>query len=97
MREFNCWNISIVQQYGRFKECRICSAVFGKSRQFFLLRKNDRADLEEMARDLGLTELTKHAILSYPLPDQQRDEDKHVPFTHLPPHRGRHAHLRHRA
>jgi hypothetical protein len=27
MRKFNYWNISIVQQYGRFKESRIRSAV----------------------------------------------------------------------
>ena len=45
MRRFNCWNISIVQQYSRFKESRIRSAVFGNSRQFFLMRQNDRADL----------------------------------------------------
>ena len=38
MRKFNCWNISIVQQYGRFKESCIRSAVFGNSRQFFLMR-----------------------------------------------------------
>ncbi|MBA3831721.1 MAG: hypothetical protein H0X34_07480 [Chthoniobacterales bacterium] len=82
MRKFNCWNISIVQQYGRFKESRIRSAVFGNSRQFFLMRQNDRADLEDMARDIGLTELTKHAILSYPLPDQQKD-DKFAAFTYL--------------
>ena len=83
MRKFNCWNISIVQQYGRFKESRIRSAVFGNSRQFFLMRQNDRADLEDMSQDLGLTELTKHAILSYPLPDQQRGEEKYAPFTYL--------------
>ena len=46
MRKFNCWNISIVQQYARFKESRIRSAVFGNSRQFFLMRQNDRADIE---------------------------------------------------
>ncbi len=83
MRTFNCWNISIVQQYGRFKESRIRSAVFGNSRQFFLMRQNDRADLEDMSRDLGLTEPTKHAILTYPLPDQQSGEDKYAPFTYL--------------
>ena len=82
MRKFNCWNISIVQQYGRFKESRIRSAVFGNSRQFFLMRQNDRADLDDMAADIGLTELTKHAILSYPLPDQQRGE-KFAAFTYL--------------
>jgi hypothetical protein len=82
MRKFNCWNISIVQQYGRFKESRIRSAVFGNSRQFFLMRQNDRADLEDMGSDIGLTELTKHAILSYPLPDQQSGE-KFAAFTYL--------------
>ena len=82
MRKFNCWNISIVQQYGRFKESRIRSAVFGNSRQFFLMRQNDRADLDDMASDIGLTELTKHAILSYPLPDQQKGE-KFSAFTYL--------------
>jgi hypothetical protein len=83
MRKFNCWNISIVQQYARFKESRIRSAVFGNSRQFFLMRQNDRADLDDMGRDIGLTELTKHAILSYPLPDQQAGEDKYAAFTYL--------------
>jgi hypothetical protein len=82
MRKFNCWNISIVQQYSRFKESRIRSAVFGNSRQFFLMRQNDRADLEDMGHDIGLTELTKHAILSYPLPDQQSGE-KFAAFTYL--------------
>ena len=82
MRKFNCWNISIVQQYSRFKESRIRSAVFGNSRQFFLMRQNDRADLDNMAADIGLTELTKHAILSYPLPDQQTGE-KFAAFTYL--------------
>jgi len=82
MRKFNCWNISIVQQYSRFKESRIRSAVFGNSRQFFLMRQNDRADLDDMAADIGLTELTKHAILSYPLPDQQKEE-KFSAFTYL--------------
>ncbi|HEX3718277.1 MAG TPA: hypothetical protein VH595_09935 [Verrucomicrobiae bacterium] len=43
LRKFNCWNISIVQQYARFKQSRIRSAVFGNSRQFFIMRQNDRA------------------------------------------------------
>lgn len=83
MRKFNCWNISIVQQYSRFKESRICSAVFGNSRQFFLMRQNDRADLDDMGHDIGLTGPTKHAILSYPLPDQQSGEEKFAAFTYL--------------
>ena len=38
------------------------------------MRQNDRADLDDMGCDIGLTEVTKHAILSYPLPDQQSGE-----------------------
>lgn len=82
MRKFNCWNISIIQQYSRFKESRIRSAVFGNSRQFFLMRQNDRADLDDMGHDIGLTELTKHAILSCPLPDQQAGAEKFAAFTY---------------
>lgn len=35
-----------------------------------------------MSHDIGLTELTKHQILSYPLPDQQTGE-KFSAFTYL--------------
>ena len=83
MRKHNCWNISIVQQYARFKESRIRSAVFGNSRQFFLMRQNDRADLDDMGRDIGLTDLTKQAVLSHPLPDQQSGNDRFAAFTYL--------------
>ena len=73
MRKFNCWNISIVQQYGRFKESRIRSAVFGNSRQFFLMRQNDRADLDDMARHRPhRTDQTRNPLLSAPGPANGR-------------------------
>jgi hypothetical protein len=59
MRKFNTWNIAIVQQYSRFKESRIRSAVFGNSRQFFLMKQNDRADLEDVSHDIDLPDITK--------------------------------------
>src|SRR2546429_8902851 len=82
LRKFNCWNISIVQQYARFKQSRIRSAVFGNSRQFFLMRQNDRADLDDMARDIAIPEITKHANMNYPLPDHQVGQ-KYSAFTYL--------------
>lgn len=82
LRKFNCWNISIVQQYSRFKQSRIRSAVFGNSRQFFILRQNDRADLEDMGKDIALPEVTQHVIMNYPLPDHQTGQ-KYSPFTYL--------------
>ena len=82
LRKFNCWNISIVQQYARFKQSRIRSAVFGNSRQFYIMRQNDRADLEDMGRDIALPEVTQHAIMNYPLPDHQTGQ-KYSPFTYF--------------
>ena len=82
LRKFNCWNISIVQQYARFKQSRIRSAVFGNSRQFFIMRQNDRADLDDMGKDIALPEVTQQAIMNYPLPDHQTGQ-KYSPFTYL--------------
>ena len=82
LRKFNCWNIAIVQQYARFKQSRIRSVVFGNSRQFFVLRQNDRADLEDMAGDIALPDVTRHAIMNYPLPDHQSGR-KFSPFTYF--------------
>ncbi|HTR40297.1 MAG TPA: TraC family protein [Pseudomonadales bacterium] len=82
LRKFNCWNISIVQQYARFKQSRIRSAVFGNSRQFFLMRQNDRSDLDDIARDIAIPEITKHTIMNYTLPDHQAGA-KYSAFTYL--------------
>jgi len=82
LRKFNCWNISIVQQYARFKQSRIRSAVFGNSRQFYIMRQNDRADLEDMSKDIALPEVTQHAIMNYALPDHQPGQ-KYAPFTYF--------------
>jgi type IV secretion system protein TrbE len=82
LRKFNCWNISIVQQYSRFKQSRIRSAVFGNSRQFFLMRQNDRADLDDMAQDIAIPEITRNAIMNYPLPDHQTGQ-KYSAFTYM--------------
>jgi hypothetical protein len=81
MRKFNTWNISVVQQYSRFKESRIRSAVFGNSRQFFMMKQNDRGDLEDISRDIALPEITKQTIMSYPLPDQQTGQ-RYSAFTY---------------
>ncbi len=82
LRKFNCWNIAIVQQYARFKQSRIRSVVFGNSRQFFIMRQNDRADLEDMSGDIALPDVTRHAIMNYPLPDHQSGQ-KFSPFTYF--------------
>ena len=56
--------------------------MFGNSRQFFIMRQNDRADLEDMGNDIALPEVIQHAIMNYPLPDHQAGQ-KYSPFTYL--------------
>ncbi|HEY5777410.1 MAG TPA: hypothetical protein VIT00_01655 [Terrimicrobiaceae bacterium] len=57
-----------------------CSAIRASSSSW---RQNDRADLDDMARDISVTELTKRAIRSCPLPDQQQAKSRlHLPALH---------------
>ena len=46
------------------------------------MRQNDRADLDDMGKDIALPEVTQHAIMNYPLPDHQTGQ-KYSPFTYL--------------
>ncbi len=88
LRKFNCWNISIVQQYARFKQSRIRSAVFGNSRQFFLMRQNDRADIDDISQDIAIPEITKHTIMNYPAPRPSGRAEVcgvHLSANRLPP------------
>ncbi len=71
LRKFNCWTASVMQQYGRFKQSRIRSAVIGNTKQFWLMRQFDRSDVDDIARDIGLPESVGASIQSYPMPEQQ--------------------------
>ena len=90
LRKFNCWVVSVVQQYAMFARSRIRPAVIGNAKQFFLMRQHDRADLADMARDLALPESALEAIQAYPLPEQLPDRGKfsslcyHAPTTQPP-------------
>lgn len=70
LRKFNCWAVSIVQQYARFKTSRVRPAVIGNAKQFFLMRQSDRSDLADLATDLALPESAVDGIQHYPLPEQ---------------------------
>jgi len=82
MRKFNCWNISILQQASQLESSGIRKSIIGNSRQFFLMKQNDRTDVEDLARDIALPDITKQAILNYPLPDQQTGK-KFSAFTYF--------------
>jgi hypothetical protein len=76
LRKFNCWIISIVQQYSKFKSTRIRPVIMGNSKQFFLMRQFDRSDLDDISKDIQLPEVMVDAVQHYPLPEQQAAHQK---------------------
>lgn len=85
LRKFNCWAVSIVQQYARFKASRVRPAVIGNAKQFFLMRQADRADLADLAADLALPESALDAIQRYPLPEQLPPGARYSSLCHFTP------------
>jgi hypothetical protein len=85
LRKFNCWTISIVQQYSKFKSTRIRPVIMGNSKQFFLMRQFDHSDLEDISHDIHLPEVTIDAIQHYPLPEQQAAGQKFSSICYYSP------------
>jgi hypothetical protein len=85
LRKFNCWAVSIVQQYARFKASRVRSAVIGNAKQFFLMRQSDRGDLADLATDLGLPESALDVIQRYPLPEQLPESGRYSALCYFTP------------
>jgi type IV secretory pathway VirB4 component len=85
LRKHNCWAVSVIQQYARFKGSRIRAAVIGNAKQFFLMRQNDRGDLTDLAGDLPLPETAVDAIQRYPLPEQLPADQRHSSLCFFTP------------
>ena len=77
--------ISVFQQYAHFSDDELRAVIVGNAKQFFLLRQGDRADLEALARDIGLPESTFEAIQRYPLPEQLPAEERHSSVCYFAP------------
>ncbi len=83
MRKFNCWNVSVTQQYARFKDTKVGAAIMGNSSMFLLLRQNDRSDVEKLQETIGFSDRTGAAILNYPKPESLPANNKHSAFTYF--------------
>lgn len=85
LRKHRCWCASIIQQYSRFRESRVRSAVIGNAKAFFFMRQSDRADLLDLAKDLPLPESAAEAIQRYPLPEQLPERQRHSSLCYFKP------------
>ena len=82
LSKFSTWIVSILQQYDRLQHSGIRPIVFGNAKQFFFTRMNDRQEIENVARDLELSDATKEAISRYPLPEHISDHSKYAALTY---------------
>lgn len=85
LRKFNCWAVSIVQQYARFRTSRVRPAVIGNAKQFFLMRQSDRSDIADLATDLALPEGAIDVIQRYALPEQLRPTERYSELCYFAP------------
>ncbi|OGV39505.1 MAG: hypothetical protein A2X48_12780 [Lentisphaerae bacterium GWF2_49_21] len=82
MRKYGTWIVSIVQQYSKFKQTPIRPVIMGNSKQFFLMKQNDRSDLADISRDIDLSEVTQEQIMNYPSPENLPEDRRHSSFTY---------------
>lgn len=76
MRKYACWVCTVLQQYGQIKTSPLASVIFGNSKQFIVMRQNDKDDLAELAQRIGLPETAVKAIASYQLPEHMPPESR---------------------
>jgi hypothetical protein len=70
LRKYNVWNIASVQNYEQFKTSDIRGPVLGNTRILFLLRQNDRSDVQDLANDFPLPDAAIDAVMSHPEPEK---------------------------
>jgi type IV secretion system protein TrbE len=85
LSKFSTEIISSVQTYSMFKNSPIRPVVMGNSAITFFTKFADRADLDDISRDVGLSESAKEAILRYPRPDHLPESNRWsaVTYHHL--------------
>ncbi len=76
MRKFSCWVLTVLQQYAQIRQSPLKSVIFGNSSQLWLLRSQDRDDLEDIAAFNDLPGNAVETVLRFPLPEQQQEEER---------------------
>ena len=85
LRKFGCQTMAIVQQYAQFKNSKIRPVLIGNSKQYFIMRQQDRSDLEDLANDINLSSAAQEVIQNFSLPEYQSDNDRHSSVFYFNP------------
>jgi hypothetical protein len=70
MRKYNCWVLSILQNFGRLHEQNegVTGAILSNTDQVFLLKSNSKKDLDLVSETYPIPETTKNTVLKFPQP-----------------------------
>ena len=71
MGKFGYRILPVTQQYSQLAQSELRPVIFGNSKQFWIFRQNDRADLDDLGSAIGLSAAGKEMIRSYSAPEYQ--------------------------
>jgi len=70
MRKYNCWMLGILQNFARLYEQNpgVTGAILSNTDQVFLLKSNNRKDLDLVSQSYAIPEITKASVMRFPIP-----------------------------
>ncbi len=89
MRKYNCWVVSVIQQYDRIRNHPVRGSLMGNSRQVYMLKQQDRPDLDNICETFPIPDVTKGSIMRFPDPSAIRQGEpwSGICYYHLGDHR----------
>lgn len=77
MGKFGYRILPVTQQYGQLSQSDLRPVIFGNSKQFWLFRQNDRADLDDLGNAIGLSPAVKEMVRNYSAPEYQSGSNRY--------------------
>jgi hypothetical protein len=77
MGKFGYRILPVTQQYSQLAQSELRPVIFGNSKQFWLFRQNDRADLDDLGAAIGLSGAVKEMVRNYSAPEYQSGDNRY--------------------
>jgi hypothetical protein len=71
MGKFGYRILPVTQQYSQLAQSELRPVIFGNSKQFWVFRQNDRADLDDLGAAVGLSAAVREMVRGYSAPEYQ--------------------------
>jgi type IV secretion system protein TrbE len=77
MGKFGYRILPVTQQYSQLAQSELRPVIFGNSKQYWLFRQNDRADLDDLGDAIGLSNSVKEMVRNYSAPEYQSADPRY--------------------